>query len=168
MNELLLFLNNNYLSIIIVVIVILGILLFINITGWDLNPVKPESKLVQQVTVETFTENINSLDGGMSQEQNGMGQNLTKEIDPLDELKMNSPSDSFCHSYQGNSKELDTECNRLTKSNCDITSCCVRTIDNKCSAGSIEGPTYPVGSDGTLITKDMYYYLGKCYGKKCE
>ena len=110
----------------------------------NLNPAKPASKLIQQATIETFTDNINSLEG----EQNA-----------LTEFKIATPSESFCKSYLGNSKELEHACDRLTKENCDITSCCVRTIDNKCLAGSVNGPTYH--------NNDSYYYLGNCYGIEC-
>ena len=154
MNELFYFINVNYLYIIFIVTLILSILLFVSIAGFDLTPPKPERKLVQEVTVEMFTDNINNLEG--------------EKPETLSELKIATPSESFCQSYLGNSKELEPACNRLTNDNCDITKCCVRTIDNKCSAGSVNGPTYSVANDGTLITKDTYYYLGKCYGRKCE
>ena len=68
MNEFIYFINNNYLYIIIVVTIILSILLFISISGLNLNQPKNESKLVQEVTVEMFTENINTLGQGQGQE----------------------------------------------------------------------------------------------------
>jgi hypothetical protein len=151
MNEFIYFINNNYLYIIIVVTIILSILLFISISGLNLNQPKNESKLVQEVTVEMFTENINTLGQGQGQEI-------------LNEFKITTPSESFCQSYIGNSKELEPACNRLTNKNCDITSCCVRTIDNKCLAGSANGPTY---HENNSSNDSSYYYLGKCYGTEC-
>lgn len=47
------FIRENYLSIIIVVSVVLLMLIIINLKELDLNPPKPESTLIQQVTVST-------------------------------------------------------------------------------------------------------------------
>ena len=147
MSELLIFIKDNYLNILIVILLISGILLFINIKGWDLNPPKPESKLLQEVTVETFDmpKSINDME------------TIPKED------SIPTSSDAFCQSYLGKSDELENACNRLTTSSCDQTTCCVRTNDGKCMAGGIHGPTYNVDNNGNLITQDNYYYLGKQY-----
>jgi hypothetical protein len=138
---------------ILIVIVVLGLLVIINIRGIDLNPPKPESKLVQQVTVETL-DMMNGISMDDSQE------NIKK-------MKLN-PSESFCKSYLGNSQELEGACNKLTETNCAQTSCCVfsKTSEiGKCVAGGLDGPTYKTDKDGKLITMDTYYYLGKCRGQ---
>jgi hypothetical protein len=49
------FMRENYLAIVIIVSVVLVLLVIIDLKDIDLNPPKPDSKLVQQVTVETFT-----------------------------------------------------------------------------------------------------------------
>ena len=49
--------KENFKMIILIVIVVLLLLVIINIKGIDLNEPKPESKLVQEVTVETFEQN---------------------------------------------------------------------------------------------------------------
>jgi hypothetical protein len=118
------------------------LLVLINIKGVDLNAPKPESKLVQQVTVETFS------------------------IDSEENIKkmMASSSENFCESYLGNSIELEKACNQLTESNCADVRCCVYG-NGKCVAGDINGPTYKTDKDGKLITMDSYYYLGKCRGQ---
>ena len=54
MSEIVDFLTANAYEIVIIVIVILCLLVLINLKGLDLNASKPESKLVQEVTVETF------------------------------------------------------------------------------------------------------------------
>jgi hypothetical protein len=51
MSEYMDFIRENYLSIIIIVSFVLILLVAINIRGIDLNAPKPETKLVQQVTV---------------------------------------------------------------------------------------------------------------------
>jgi hypothetical protein len=133
------FIKNNYLNILIIVIIVLGLLVIINLKGINLNPPKPQAKLLQEVTVEGF------------------------ENEELEQLKL-KPSDSFCESYLGNSAELELECNKLTESNCAETKCCVFTVNKesrKCVAGSINGPTYKTDKDGKLITIDSYYYLGQ-------
>lgn len=41
-------------------------------------------------------------------------------------------SQAFCDSHKG--FDLEQSCNKLTKYNCGLTSCCVYTSDNKCKA----------------------------------
>ena len=57
MSEIVDFIKENFKMIILIVIVVLLLLVIINIKGIDLNEPKPESKLVQEVTVETFEQN---------------------------------------------------------------------------------------------------------------
>lgn len=141
MSEIVDFIKENIKEIVIIVIVVLLLLVMINVKGVDLNAPKPESKLVQQVTVETFS------------------------IDSEENIKkmMASPSENFCESYLGNSMELENACNELTKNNCTDVKCCVYG-NGKCVAGDISGPTYKTDKEGKLITMDSYYYLGKCRG----
>jgi hypothetical protein len=140
MSEIIDFINENIQEIIIIVVVVLFLLVLINIKGINLNAPKPESKLVQQVTIETFDsdENINDM--------------------------MTNSSELFCESYLGDSENLEKGCNELTENNCAEVSCCVYN-NGKCVAGGITGPTYKTDKNGNLITIDSFYYLGKCYGK---
>ena len=95
MSELIDFIKANYINIGIIVVSVLCLLVVIKVNDIDLNLPKPESKLVQQVTVETFEDiNLNSYD-------------------------------NFCNSYLGNSSELEGACNQLTETNCNKTKCCV-------------------------------------------
>ena len=103
MSQIIDFIRENLTMIMLIVFVVLGLLLIINIKDIDLNPPKPESKLVQQVTVETFT-NSNSTTS------------FTEDNTVL------QPSDSFCKSYLGNSSELNVSCGLLTETNCSKTS----------------------------------------------
>ena len=130
-------------EIMMIVIIVLFLLVLMNIKGINLNAPKPVSKIVQQVTVETFA---NDLDDQVNQ--------LIK-----------SPADNFCESYLGNSLHLENDCNNLTESNCANAKCCIYNNSNKkCVSGDINGPTYKTDKDGKLITMDTYYYLGKCRG----
>lgn len=149
MSEIVDFIKENAQEIIIIVIVVLFLLVLINIKGVDLNAPKPESKLVQQVTVETF-------------DLNDSEENIKK--------MMAGSSENFCESYLGNSSELEKSCNQLTEDNCGEVKCCVYAKigeNGKCVAGDISGPTYKTDKDGKLITMDTYYYLGKCRGTNC-
>jgi len=133
MSELIDFVRENIKEILIIILVVIFLLVLINIKGIDLNPPKPPSKLVQEVTVEAFDNN--------------------------DEQLLDS-SNNFCKSYLGDSKSLESACNQLTESNCAQINCCVYG-NGKCVAGSKDGPTYRTDKDGKLITMDTYYYLGK-------
>lgn len=148
MNEIVEFVKENYLNIGIIVTIVLVLLVIMSIKGINLNQKNPDSKLVQQVTVETFADKGRSMDDS---EEN------------IEKLKLN-PVESFCESYLGNSSELETACNELTETNCAQTKCCVFT-NSKCVAGDLNGPTYKTDANGKLITLDTYYYLGKCNGK---
>jgi hypothetical protein len=143
MSEIVDFIKENVKEIVIIVVIVLFLLVLINIKGLDLNAPKPESKLVQQVTVETF---------------------LTIDSEENIKKMMASSSENFCESYLGNSLELEKACNELTESNCADVRCCVYG-NGKCVAGDISGPTYKTDKEGKLITMDSYYYLGKCMGQ---
>lgn len=175
MSEIVDFMKENSNMIILIVIVVLILLVVINIKGIDLNPPKPETKLVQQVTVET----LDTMDGSSMQDSK---ENIAR-------MKL-SLGESFCKTYLGNSQELETACNELTETNCAQTKCCVfrksgqteekqteegqpeegqpeekqNEKKGQCVAGNLQGPTYKTDKDGKLITMDSYYYLGKCRG----
>ena len=151
MNELIIFIKESYQIIILIILVVLLLLVLINIKGINLNEPKPESKLIQEVTVETF----GTLDSN--------GRSMQDSEENIEKMKAN-PVASFCESYLGNSAELEGACNQLTETNCAQANCCVFT-NRKCVAGGADGPTYKTDTDGKLITMDSYYYLGKCRGR---
>jgi hypothetical protein len=139
MSEIIDFIKENYVSIAVLVSVIFSLLIIISIIGWNLNPPKPELKLVQQVTVETFDNN-----------------DITKELDKLN-LTFN---ESFCQSHLGNSAKLEQSCGQLTEDSCQQTKCCIWTKSTnnieKCMAGDKNGPTYT----NNLKTMTSYYWQG--------
>jgi hypothetical protein len=140
------FFINNYLNIGIIIIVVIGLLIIINIKGINLNAPVPPTHLVQTVTVEGFTPDVN---------------------EDIDQLKL-LPAQGFCASLEGNTAQLEESCSQLTKDNCAEVGCCVYLRDGfngKCVAGTSDGPTYKTDPNGQMITADRYYYLGKCYGK---
>jgi hypothetical protein len=147
MSEIVNFIKENSKEIIIIVVVVLFLLVVMNIRGIDLNEPKEDTKIVQQVTVETVN---------------------TKTVEPFDiqeteqniENQLSSSSQNFCESYLEQSSELEESCNQLTKTHCGEVKCCVYG-NGKCVAGDANGPTYKTDKDGKLITMDSYYYLGK-------
>jgi hypothetical protein len=148
MSEIVNFIKENSKEIIIIVIVVFVLLVVMNIRGIDLNEPKEDTKIVQQVTVET----VNTIEP------------FEQETDDNIQTLMSSSSHNFCESYLGQSSGLEESCNQLTKTNCGEVKCCVYAND-KCVAGDANGPTYKTDKDGKLITMDTYYYLGKCNGK---
>jgi len=139
MSEIVNFIKENSKEIIIIVVVVLFLLVVMNIRGIDLNEPKEDTKIVQQVTVETFD---------------------IQETEQNIENQLSSSSQNFCESYLGDSTKLEESCNQLTKTHCGEVKCCVYGND-KCVAGDLNGPTYKTDKDGKLITMDSYYYLGK-------
>jgi len=77
-----------------------------------------------------------------------------------------SSSTAFCDVNKGYT--LEQSCNKLTKYNCGLTSCCVWTSDNKCKAGNKSGPLFNSDSKGKTLPLDYYYFQNKCYGEKCQ
>jgi len=77
-------------------------------------------------------------------------------------------SDAFCETHRGSSGALDESCGKLTNNNCNSTSCCVWTSDEKCHAGGARGPTFNTDSNGKTEVLDYYYFQNKCYGAGCS
>lgn len=77
-------------------------------------------------------------------------------------------NDAFCESHRGSSHLLEKSCSKLTQNNCNSTSCCVWTSNNKCVAGNVKGPTFNTDDNGKTQNVDYYYYQNKCYGSKCS
>jgi hypothetical protein len=125
------------LNVFIVVLLIFAITIFINTIGLNLNEEERTKKLLQVITVEGLEQNIKS------------------------------GADAFCESYKGSSGNLNSACGKLTNKNCNSTSCCILTNNNKCVAGNADGPTYNTDDNGKTINLDYYYYQNKCYGDKC-
>ena len=129
------------LKVFIIVFLILSLIAFINTLGLNLNEEPRQKKLLQVVTVE-------ALD------------NLSTSI-PM------SKSQAFCEAHKGSGGSLDESCSRLTRENCNDTSCCVWTSNQKCAAGSVDGPTFNTNPNGSAKKLDYYYFQGKCYGSGC-
>jgi hypothetical protein len=130
------------LKVFIIVFLILSLIAFINTIGLNLNEEPRQKKLLQVVTVEAL------------------------EL-PNTSITM-SKSQAFCDVHKGSSGSLDESCGRLTKGNCNDTSCCVWTSNKKCAAGGVDGPTFNTNTNGGTKQLDYYYFQGKCYGKKCN
>ena len=120
------------LKIFIIVFLILALIVFINSIGLNLKVEEQPKELTQVVTIEGFEE-------------------------PDTSIIMNS-SDAFCKSFQGSSGKLDDACGKMTRNNCNDTSCCVWTSDGKCRAGNASGPTFNSDENGKTKVLDYYYF----------
>ena len=126
------------LKIFIIIFIILSLISFVKSIGFDITKPDDPKKLLQVVTIEGLASSI----------------------------AINA-NDAFCESQRGSSGSLDGSCGKLTKNNCNSTSCCVWTSDDKCVAGDAGGPTFNTGADGKTNSLDYYYFHNKCHGKKC-
>ena len=88
--------------------------------------------------------------------------------EPMDTMSNQTLANSFCAHYRGKSGILNTECAKLTETNCNLTSCCVWASPGKCAAGNERGPTFNTDDHGKTKELDFYYYKNKCYGAKCN
>jgi hypothetical protein len=94
----------------------------------------------------------------------------SNNIEGLDNPDMSiimNGSDSFCEANKESGGNLEKSCNKLTQGNCNSTSCCVWTSDNKCKSGSAKGPTFNTDENGKTKKLDYYYFQSKCYGAGC-
>ena len=118
-------------TLLVIVSVVFTLLIIISIRDWDLNPPKPDSKLVQSITVETFSSGVVDKEVLLKTE-------IMKEIQSLNL----SPMDSFCQSHLGNSAKLQESCGQMTQEGCAQIKCCILS-EGKCVAGSAKhGPTF--------------------------
>jgi hypothetical protein len=132
------------LNVFIVVLLFFALVVFINLVGLNLNQKQPQKKLLQVVTIE-----------GLS------------NASPNTSIISNK-NDSFCEHHRGSSHVLEKSCGNLTQKNCNSTSCCVWTSNDKCVAGKATGPTFNTDDNGKTQNLDYYYYQNKCYGPKCS
>jgi hypothetical protein len=132
------------LKVFIIVFLILSLISFINTIGLNLNEEPIQKKLLQVVTIEALE---------------GLG-NLSTSI-PM------SKSQAFCDVHKGSSGSLDESCGRLTRGNCNDTSCCVWSSNQKCTAGGVDGPTFNTNTNGKTQDLNYYYFQGKCFGSDC-
>jgi hypothetical protein len=135
------------LKVFIIMFLILSLIVFINSIGLNLNNESKPKKLLQVVTIE-------GLEGFEGLEL------------PNTSIPMN-PSEAFCEVHKGSSVTLDESCGKLTRGNCNDTSCCVWTSNKKCAAGGVDGPTFNTDTNGATKQLDYYYFQGKCYGTGC-
>jgi len=132
-----------FLNVLIVVFLFFALSVFINLVGLNLNEKQPTKKLLQVVTIE-----------GLANPK------------PNTSIIVNK-SNAFCENHRGSSHILEQSCGELTQDNCNSTSCCVWTSNNKCVAGKANGPTFNTNKNGKTKNLDYYYYQNKCYGSKC-
>jgi len=134
--------RNDILNIFIGVIVIFALIIFIDLSNINLNPEEQTNKkVIQVVNIEALTP---------KKEESDTSINL-------------NPISDFCKSSSDSLKE---SCSKLTKKNCNSTTCCVMLNGEKCVVGNKDGPIFKteLGKD---IAVDYYYYQNKCYGNNC-
>lgn len=94
----------------------------------------------------------------------------SNNIEGLDNPDMSiimNGSSSFCEANKESGGNLENSCGKLTQGNCNSTSCCVWTSDNKCTSGNVKGPTFNTDENGKTKNLDYYYFQSKCYGVGC-
>jgi hypothetical protein len=156
------------LNIFIVVTIIFALIIFIDVSNIDLNPDESNKKVVKIVNIEALKNQKKSNTTNTSTETDTSDTTANQPVPPPEPNKPNTtinmnPVDDFCKS---NSASLKESCAKLTKNNCNETSCCVVLNGKKCAAGNQDGPTFKTDS-GEDITVDYYYYQNKCYGDSC-
>jgi cytoskeletal protein RodZ len=160
------FSRNYILNIFIGVIVIFALIIFIDVSNINLNPDESNKKVVQIVNIEALK---NQKKTDTTNEEATTSETDTNQIvSPPEANKPNttinmSPVDNFC---KNNSASLKESCAKLTKKNCNATTCCVILNGKKCVAGNQDGPTFKTES-GKDINIDYYYFQNKCYGNGC-
>lgn len=71
----------------------------------------------------------------------------------------------FCEFNKDMPEKVEEHCNKLDKTACGSTNCCVLLGGAKCVSGNKQGPRNRAHySDVFIRDKDYYYFQGKCYG----
>ena len=71
----------------------------------------------------------------------------------------------FCDQLTDDIVTHENKCNSFDSSVCASTKCCVLAGGTKCTAGNKYGPLLKnIYADPTVKNKQIYYYMGKCYG----
>ena len=148
------FLRSDVLNIFIGVIVIFALIIFIEISNINLNPDAENKKVVQVVNIEALKNKQTNKEDKEDKEDKVEPPNTSINLDPVSD---------FCKS---NSASLKESCTKLTKKNCNSTTCCIVLNGKKCVAGNQDGPTFKTES-GEDVNIDYYYYQNKCYGDNC-
>lgn len=150
--ESMLFFRNNYHSIVYITSFLFILIIYINIMGYQMDPAAHEH-VTHVYTIESFKENIQS--------DSVKGNNLSSSI-----------SEGLCTHHKGSSENLELDCNTLTETTCNTSSCCgwLKTTNGiaKCVAGTNHGPKYKTDNSGNKLNIDQYYYQNKCYGNTCS
>jgi hypothetical protein len=167
------FLRSDVLNIFIGVIVIFALIIFIEISNINLNPDAENKKVVQVVNIEALKNKKKSKKTDTTTVETDTTTSTTTDdtneiVTPPEHNKPNTsinlnPITDFCKSSSDSLKE---SCTKLTKKNCNETTCCIVLNGKKCVAGNQDGPTFKTDS-GEDITVDYYYYQSKCYGPMC-
>ena len=148
--EAMLFFKNKYHTILYLTLFLFAIILFINIMGYQMDPSAHEH-IAKVYTMENFESNNSQ----------------TIEDNTLDTRVQNG----LCTHHEGDSANLELDCNELSETTCNTSNCCgwLKTTDGKsnCVAGTSHGPKYKSNVEGNKLNIDQYYYKNKCYGKTC-
>lgn len=161
----------------LIVMLFLFIMVIADAYGWDFNP--PTSKHLDKVVV------IEGMSGRRSasrpkkhnhdkhhhhdhhhhhdKEDDEEDVNTDDDMEIDDDEKKNILERGFCRHHRGKSHNLEKACNKLSKTNCMNTNCCVSINGDKCVAGDKHGPTYRT-KNRKRIDIDHYYYKNKRYG----
>jgi hypothetical protein len=168
------FSRSNVLNVFIGVIVIFALIILIEVSNINLNPDPENKKVVQVVNIEALKNKKKSKKTD-TVETDTVETDTTTTTDDTNEIvtppEHNKPNTSinlnpitdFCKSSSDSLKE---SCTKLTKKNCNETTCCIVLNGKKCVAGNQDGPTFKTDS-GEDINIDYYYYQNKCYGDSC-
>jgi hypothetical protein len=162
------FLRSDVLNIFIGVIVIFALIIFIEISNINLNPDAENKKVVQVVNIEALKNKKKSNKTDTTTDETTTTDDTNEIVTPPEHNKPNTsinldPVSDFCKS---NSASLKESCTKLTKKNCNSTTCCIVLNGKKCVAGNQDGPTFKTES-GEDVNIDYYYYQNKCYGDNC-
>ena len=164
------------LNIFIGVIFIFAVIIFLDVININLNTEQTNKKVVQVVNIEalknnkkskkthttTTTNDVNTTDNTSNDSTTTTTNEIPSPPESNTSINLNPISD-FCKSSSSSLKE---SCGKLTKNNCNATTCCVMLNGKKCVAGNQDGPTFKTES-GEDINIDYYYYQNKCYGNSC-
>lgn len=149
------YLLKNWINISLIVLILLIMTIFIVLENVQFNN-ENNSQVNNDKTTHTSTIRITEA---MTNEE---------KLEKTHKEMVSKMKKGFCGVHEGNSDNLENDCNALSKETCNMTECCIfaynsKNQNGKCVAGSESGPTYQTDDSGMEHNFDYYYYMGKKY-----
>lgn len=136
-------------------VILISLIILFSIFNIKIPDDSKNRKLKKKVTIESFNNESYS-----SNDVINLDSDIIEKYDMLDYRNIDA---SFCNKKKSSS-EINDNCKKLSKNNCNAVDCCILLDGNKCVGGDDSGPTF-LNENGKDIDFEYYYFKDTCKGK---